>query len=224
MTFPFEEQTRGDISLYLLRNPGSRQTIIVPEDLWYRRREMMEKRVQAHMGKFRSIFARKCEVRRIVKPVAAAFLEENHSYGDAACRYRYGLYLGEELVAVAEFSNARRWQKGDAVIRSYEWVRYASLADARVVGGMGKVLKAFIDEVHPDDIVSYADLEWSDGKVYRTLGFVEDGFKAPVTFVIDPRNWVRVPIKKAAPDAPGLRYTNFGSRKYRLRLSDGQAI
>jgi len=224
MTFPFDEQRRGDISLYLLRNPDNGQTIMVPEDLWYRRREMMEKRVLAHMGKFRSIFARKCKVRRIVKPVAAAFLEENHSYGDAACRYRYGLYCGEELVAVAEFSNARRWQKGDTVIRSYEWVRYASLADVRVVGGMGKVLKAFIEEVHPDDIVSYADLEWSDGSVYRRLGFVEDGFKAPVSFVIDPGTWVRTPIKKAAPDAPGLRYTNFGSRKYRLRLVDCQAI
>mgnify|MGYP003291094645 CR=1 FL=1 len=224
MTFPFEEQTRGDISLYLLRNYRTGQTIMVPQDMWNRRREMMEKRVLAHMGHFRSIFARKCKVQRIVKPVAAEFLEANHSYGDAACRYRYGLYCGDELVAVAEFSNARRWQKGDAVIRSYEWVRYASLPDVRVVGGMGKVLKAFIDEVHPDDIVSYADLEWSDGSVYRQLGFVEDGFKAPVSFVIDPGTWERVPLKKAAPGTPGLRYVNFGSRKYRLRMKDGQAI
>lgn len=224
MTFPFEEQRRGDISLYLLRNAKNGQTIMVPEDLWYRRREMMEKRVLAHLGQFRHIFARKCKVRRVEKSVAAAFLEENHSYGDASCRYRYGLYCGDELVAVAEFSNARRWQKGDAVIRSYEWVRYASLADTRVAGGMGKVLKAFIDEVHPDDIVSYADLEWSDGRAYRSLGFVEDGFKSPVSFVIDPGTWVRTPVKKAAPGTTGLLYTNFGSRKYRLRLKDAQAI
>ena len=89
---------------------------------------------------------------------------------------------------------------------------------------MGKVLKAFINEVGPDDIVSYADLEWSDGEVYRSLGFVEDGFKDPVSFVIDPVTWERTPIKNAAPDAQGLRYTNLGSVKYRLKTGDGQAI
>ena len=218
MNFPFEERRSGDIALYVVRNPDSGREIVVPEDRWHTQRDMMEKRVLAHLGQFRSIFARKCTVRRIDKPAAREFLERNHSYGDASCRYRYGVYCGDELVAVAEFSNARRWLKDDGPVASYEWVRYASLPDVRVVGGMGKVLKTFIDEVHPDDIVSYADLEWSDGEVYRTLGFVRDGMKAPVSFVIDPVTWKRTPMKNAAPDCEGLHYTNLGSVKYRLRL------
>lgn len=173
---------------------------------------------------FTSIFARNCSVRRIEAPQAKAFLQANHRYGWSRCKYCYGLFVerkgggvrdssGAEgfetgtLVAVATFSNARRWKKipGNAagktdttitttsstdtgttgnepvMIRSYEWVRYASLLGVRVQGGMGKLLKAFIQEVDPDDIMSYAPLPigpdgtpqstGDDGEVYTTLGF-----------------------------------------------------
>ena len=42
---------------------------------------------------------------------------------------------------------------------------------------MGKLLKAFIDEVKPDDVMSYADAGWYDGDVYRKLGFTEEEAK-----------------------------------------------
>jgi hypothetical protein len=211
--------------------------IIITEDRWRRQKEMMQARLLAHLEVFTPMFARNCEVRKIDKETAAAFLQENHSYGDAACRYRYGLYLkrytgkrgeisplaslgrndSEELgrndsesavgvysgsgyvtpgtlVAVATFSNARKWQKGEKVIRSYEWTRYASLPGVRINGGMGKALKAFIKEVQPDDIMSYADLEWSEGAVYEQLGFKLEGQKAPVVFEVDG-SWGRSPVK-----------------------------
>ncbi len=145
--------------------------------------------------KFHSIFARNCEIRRIDKAEASAFLDACHLYGDAACRYRYGIfvarYSGKEmkdpdaphpypvgtLVAVSEFSSARKWNKGGRTIYSYEWVRYASLPEIRVLGGMGKTLDRFIEDVHPDDIMSYAPLGRHDGQVYRQLGFIREGVK-----------------------------------------------
>lgn len=154
--------------------------------------------------KFFSVFARNCEVRRIGKAEADAFLSASHRFGTCAAKYRYGIfvsrYSGAELaegashpypvgtlVAVASFSNARRWIKplpgtdsaDTAPVRSYEWLRYASLPEIRVIGGMGKALQAFIDEVHPDDVMSYAPLIGSPdaGEVYETLGFVREGVK-----------------------------------------------
>jgi hypothetical protein len=131
-----------------------------------------------------------------------------------------------KLIAVATFSNARRWIKDGKEIRSYEWTRYASLPDLRVSGGMGKLLKAFIKEVEPDDIMSYADLEWSEGDVYKTLGFREELPKDPVSFGIDPVTWERRAIRPGkeetvitGPDG-NIFYTNFGSRKLRLKLTD----
>lgn len=43
---------------------------------------------------------------------------------------------------------------------------------------MGKLLNAFISEVRPDDIMSYADTEYPDGgDAYRQLGFIRESTK-----------------------------------------------
>ena len=135
------------------------------------------------MDRLKRIYARNCEVRRIAKDVAAPFLEANHRLGSTNCKYFYGLYPSGSpgkgpLLAVAGFSAPRKWAKGGRTINSYEWVRYASLRGTGIDGGMGKTLKAFIDEVGPDDVMSYADASWSDGDVYRKLGFKEEGAKS----------------------------------------------
>ncbi|MBR2065040.1 MAG: hypothetical protein IJ971_10145 [Bacteroidales bacterium] len=276
--------------------------LIITEDRWMRQGDMMKARLLAHLELFSQAYARNCEVRRIGKAEAQAFLKENHSYGYAACRYRYGLFLrrhtghiAEELrsldsarddsqekrndspekwddslekwddsredrddsredrktsnghignlIAVATFSNARRWIKDGKEISSYEWTRYASLPGMRVSGGMGKLLKAFINDVHPDDIMSYADLEWSEGSVYKALGFRAELGKEPVDFVVDGQTWERSAMRsldKLGMTEGGSRMTegrsgmtegrsrmtgelffrNFGSRKFRLKLTD----
>ena len=129
------------------------------------------------MDGLKRIYARNCEVGKVPKSVSGPVLAANHRLGDTSCRFRYGLFHFGELVAVAGFSGPRTWRKGENVIRSYEWVRYASLEGLGVDGGMGKLLKAFIDDVHPDDVMSYADASWSDGDVYRKLGFEEEEAK-----------------------------------------------
>ena len=196
----------------------SEYPLIITEDRWHLQPEAMQKRILAHLEIFNPIYARNCEVRRIDKALAKEFLEASHSYGHAACKYCYGMFLKRHtghiaqqttsyapgtLVAVATFSNARKWTKGDKFIRSYEWTRYASLPDIRLSGGMGRMLKVFIKEVQPDDIMSYADLEWSEGEVYERLGFEAETRKEPVTFTIDPQTWERTAIRRS-PVKPGM--------------------
>lgn len=212
--------------------------LIISEDLWRRQPQMMQARLLAHLEDFTQIYARNCEIRRIEKPEAAGFLSRTHSYGDAACRYRYGMFLKRHtghnaaeiaegrksveagtLIAVATFSNARKWDKGGKIIRSYEWTRYASLPGLRISGAMGRMLKTFINEVQPDDIMTYADLEWSEGKVYETLGFVLEGHKDPVTFTVD-RQWKRTPVSRCPQYEDCMFLQNFGSLKYRLKLTE----
>ena len=236
--------------------------LVITEDRWNSQQKMMHARLLAHLQIFTQIYARNCEVRKIDKKTAADFLSANHSYGDAACRYRYGLFLKRytghtsslttsrpqagDLVAVATFSNGRKWIKGEKTIRSYEWTRYASLPGVRLSGGMGKLLQAFIEEVNPDDIMTYADLEWSEGKVYEQLGFTLEGQKESVLFRIDS-GWNRSPVKPGMTDGNGqpgmtdgngqmgttgpeviagltgnLFYMNIGSNKYRMKLTDYQ--
>ena len=246
---------------HLISTDGERP-LMISEDRWRSQAETTKARILAHLEIFTQIYARNCEVRKIDKKTAAEFLAVNHSYGDASCRHRYGLYLKRHtghnagsasiepgcLVAVATFSNGRKWIKGDKTIRSYEWTRYASLPGVRLSGGMGRLLKAFIADVKPDDIMTYADLEWSEGKVYEALGFTLEGHKSPVLFCIDTYNWSRKHITSDGPwfpltPAAGLRqlmhplagggmstptigpsdcryFQNFGSNKYRLKLTE----
>ena len=84
---------------------------------------------------------------------------------------------------------------------------------------MGKLLKAFVREVGPDDVMSYADLEWTDGEVYDRLGFREEGLRGSVLFSVNEKTWER---KALASDMSGtqgsLYHVNLGSRKYRLKV------
>lgn len=143
---------------------------------------------------FESIFARNCVIQTIPKEMAQEFLQKNHCYGSASCRFRYGLFQvrgkmpsgGNDakgggngttvgrLVAVATFSSARKWLKEGREYRSYEWVRYASLEGTRVIGGMSKLLKNFVETVKPDDVMTYAPEEKFTGEVYTHLGFVQE--------------------------------------------------
>ena len=137
----------------------------------------------------KTVYARNCEVRRIDKAAAREFMDRCHRMGFTSGRYHYALFVkrrtGESeagleagtMVAAASFSQARKWVKNGREVRSYEWVRYCSLPEVRVVGGMGKILDEFISCVRPDDVMTYSDPLWSDGDAYKALGFVPEGEK-----------------------------------------------
>ena len=227
---PVQARTSGEAEAQQEKlAPLAGKVTFIVEDRWYSQGEAVKARILAHCRSFRQVYARNCEARRIDKPMAETFLARCHSYGDAACRYRYGLFVkratGEkggvaasgEMVAVAEFSSARKWLKENGYVRSYEWVRYASLPDVRVIGGMGKLLDAFVEQVKPDDVMTYADLEWSDGGAYRSLGFELEGRKDPVLFAIDPSDWSRTAVCDPHEADGQMFYKNFGSLKYRKK-------
>lgn len=208
-------------------------TIYLYEDTWRRNQNLISQRLLAHLGQFKSIFARNCTVARIDTPEAAEFLDKYHSYGSCRSKYRYGLFHKGILVAVASFSAGRPMERPFGTVESFEWLRYASLPDLRIPGGMGKLLQAFADEIGPDEVMSYADLEWSDGGVYRTLGFKEAGFRKPVDFYVNPATWERISVKKISNDKKyrlsGIdtvslqKITNLGSLKY-LKLYRKQQL
>ncbi len=205
---------------------GGERCIYLYEDRWRSCGEVIRKRILAHLGRFRSIFARKCEVKALKAQQAAEFLEKYHSYGTSRCRYRYGLFHEEKLVAVATFSAGRpmkRLVEGDErILESYEWVRYASLPDCRISGGMGRLLEAFVSDVGPDEVMSYSDYEWSRGDTYLRLGFKKVGEKPPMRFYVDCTTFRRISEKKISVDKK-FRGETFSKEKYVLISNLGSA-
>lgn len=227
------------------------------EDRWFFRKEFVKKRILARLGVFVSVFARKC---RIIKDASIKadsrknalirqFLNDNHTYGDARCKYRYALEHEGRIVAVATFSAPRPMPRdaGDGKVilfDSYEWVRYASLPDYRIAGGMGRLLKAFLkdlqvigqrniqkDNGRPVEIMTYADLEWSSGDVYGKLGFELVQKREPVEFLVNRQTFERTSLSKISrqespmaemlsgnsSDCSFVAVKNLGSAKYLYR-------
>ena len=150
---------------------GGDRCIYIYEDRWRSGGEMLRKRILAHLGQFKSVFARKCKVKPLKAQEATEFLEKYHTYGTSRCRYRYGLFYEEKLVAVATFSAGRPMRRllggEERTLDSYEWVRYASFR-LSYCRNMGRLLEAFVNDVNPDEVMSYSDYEWPMGNLSST--------------------------------------------------------
>ena len=181
-------------------NQQNQRIIHLWEDVWIDKKDLVQSRILAMIGNFSRLNARHCFIERIDKPTADKFLNDNHLQGSVKAKFKYGLFLKtqyvekflgkentqNELIAVATFSGGRTFKEGERKgSRSYELIRFASLKGFVVVGGMDKLLKAFIAEHSPDDIMSYADRDWSDGRSYLKLGFKKIDVLSPQKFVLD---------------------------------------
>ena len=167
------------------------QLVHLWQDSWITRRETVRSRIAALSGSGVRIHARQTKVQRTAKNETRSFFSANHLQGAVNGRYHYGLYLDGQLVAAASFSAGRNVVRSGVAVRSFELMRYAGLLHHRVVGGLGKLIARFIEEVNPGDLMTYADLDWASGKGYRTLNFRQMAITPPQTFWIHPAGMIR---------------------------------
>lgn len=246
VTVPLEYFSEGgtpEMLLDTMRGTGTQDALCLYQDRWMWTGPLVRSMLRVRLGLGTAVYARNCAVRVVSAESAARFLQANHVYGSARPAVRLGLFRQRStgsceapmdcvppLVAVATFSSGRRKDGGPV---SYEWVRYASLRGVRVVGGMGRLLDAFTammsggngDEAF--EVMTYADREWYGGDSYLRLGFREEGERAPVGFLCDPRTGMRVHECRARTDC-GFRgldvegmvpVLNLGSRRFVLSVS-----
>ena len=172
------------------------QLIIIWEDNWITKKDIIRQRILSQFGKFTRIHARLCSAKRITKTQADEFLFQNHLHNSPLAKHKYGLFYKQQLVAVATFSAGRPIVRGEKIYRSYELVRFANLQNYVVAGGIGKLLSYFIEEQNPDDVMSYADVDWSSGKSYAKLGFKFVEYTEPQKFYLDTKTYLRYYPKK----------------------------
>jgi len=196
--------------------------ITLYEDEWATKGDLLRNRLKANLGLHRSIFARNCYAKVISVLDAKKFLDNNHMLGYTRSCFRYGLYTTKEspgiksgsLVAVATFSRPRTMNREGTLVESYEWIRYANIAEYRVVGGMGKLMELFISEVNPQEIMSYADIEWGGGNAYHKLGFSMVGRTEPIEFHIKRETLERVSAKTDCDSENYMTLRNKGNLKF----------
>lgn len=139
------------------------------ENDWINYKPIVESRILNKLGLNRNkIFARKCEIQNINTREAKEFLERTHVSGYANATVKIGLFYDMKLVSVMTFGKPR-------FNKHYEWelIRFASELNTTVVGGASRIMKYFETHYKPKNIITYADRRYSQGNLYRNLGFKE---------------------------------------------------
>lgn len=202
----FLDQQQVAIHLVSLTDPGApadfialqaqeqqqkRYVVHLWEDIWRSRREQVLARIASILGLNKKLHGRKGKIVAINQAQADEFLWRHHLQGSAKTKYKFGLMIGEELAAVALFSSARPMKSIGPDYRSYELVRFASQMGFTVTGGFSKLLQHFINLQQPNDLMSYADRDWSLGNAYDTSGFKLVNTTEPLAMWLDLKDYSR---------------------------------
>ncbi|PWJ58929.1 hypothetical protein CLV98_103300 [Dyadobacter jejuensis] len=207
--------------------------VLLWEDQWRGKKSIVQSRLRGLIGLSETLPGRLTQVRRVDKATSKQFLNNHHLQGATMSKYQFGLYLPKQyfrvlnpslqmvtgdseelLVSVATFSHVRVFKKKGRPYRSFELIRFANLIDHTVVGGLSKLIKAFSLEVHADDLMTYADLDWSDGSGYERLGFAPISCSPAVSFSIGAPQWQRVALSPTSQPVDGnTEIWNQGSVK-----------
>ncbi|MDZ4666961.1 MAG: hypothetical protein SGJ00_03655 [bacterium] len=186
------------------------------EDQWHLKNEIIKSRIHSLLSLNKKISARTCLLKRIDKGDCDKFMAENHLIGSTQAGFKYGLFLKNELVAVATFSKARVMVDSDVYYHSYELIGFANKKYFTVVGGLQKLIKNFILEKNVVHLMTYIDLDWGMGNAFKKMGFKEIEKTTAQLFQVNPNTHQRF---KYNPLSKGLiSVQNAGSLKMILDL------
>ena len=172
-----------------LCNQQGIRLITIFEDEWNNNQELVKSKILTILGKNNqsTIFARKCKIVHVSSKNKTKFFDRYHIQGSGPGSISIGLEHNNKLVACMSFIK----QKDNIYVLN----RYAT--SNSIPGGFSKLLSHFKKNNEWNQVVSFADLRWSEGSVYDNNGFVLD--------------------KKILPDYSyimnGQRFHKFGFRR-----------
>ncbi len=157
--------------------------VTIFEDEWVHQSELVKIKLLNIINKPKDrVYARKCSIVSVDNCTKTQFFNDNHIQGNGPGSINIGLQYNNELVACVSFIK----QKNGIFILN----RYATRIN--VVGGFSKLLSHFKKTYNWKQIISFADLRWSQGNVYKINGFVLDKILPPDYEYVDLTNVIRI--------------------------------
>jgi len=171
---------------------------------WKYKSEIVVSLIKAKLNIFDDrVFARHTMVKEITNDEYKSFTEQNHLQGYSPAKIRVGLFIDNILISVMSFSKPR-------FDKNHEWemVRYCNLLNTQIIGGASKLFKYFIKTYNPSSVITYADVRYSTGEIYNTLGFNYSHHSPPNFFYFKPyeeilesrQKYQKYKLKKLFPD------------------------
>jgi len=152
-------------------NNDNIRLITIFEDEWKNRNKQVKNFLKSILNYYSNkIFARKCECKIITKEMANTFIEENHIQGSGKTQLSIGLFYSNELVGVITGGQHHRDSDSSVLVLN----RLAFKDGWQVTGGASKLFNFFKNEAFKNGyskIISWSDNRWSEGNVYKKIGF-----------------------------------------------------
>ncbi len=156
-----------------LCNEANIRLLMINEDEWNYHKDAIKLKILNICGRSeRGVGARHLYIKQIGNE-GSQFCELHHIQGKTEAAFlNYGAFSGDDLVGVMCFNH----QRGT---NDVELARFCS--DGKTYPGMfSKMFRFFQRENHDiGKVISFADLRYSDGGVYKKNGFVEDKIIPP---------------------------------------------
>lgn len=128
------------------------------------------------------IYARKCIIKELKNEQTKHFLTQ-HLAGHVNAKINLGLFYANKLVCVASFSK-HRFKKSN----QYELIRFCSLNNVQIIGGLSKLISFFKKLYNVREIITYADKRISIGKAYSMIG--KKLYETPPNYFYSKRNMI----------------------------------
>jgi len=150
------------------------QLIHIWEDNWEYKQDIIKSIIINKLGKTPNrIFGRKTKIKEITdNKLIREFLDKNHLQGFVGSKIKIGLFYENELVSLMTFGKLRTLMNSKSKTENhYEMLRFCNKLNTNIIGGASKLFKYFIRTYNPIEVVSYADRSYSNGNLYKQLGF-----------------------------------------------------
>ena len=145
--------------------------LIFFSDEWEDRNQQIMGFLFSKDGKGEKLNARECIVKEILSLEAKTFLDDNHiQISSNLSLVFFGLFYNSDLVSVMSLGRHSRNISENRIVLD----RFCVKRDTLVRGGASKLFVKAIKwakEKKYDEIISFSDNRFSDGKIYETLGF-----------------------------------------------------
>lgn len=145
---------------------------------WMQKQSLVKSMIAQRLGFGNKIGARELSVIQVPSARAAEFVSANHINGSIN-GFHVGLEKAGELFAVATFGKNRF---GDGT----ELLRLCSKQGITVIGGASRMITVGCKILGVKSLISYCDLRFGDGEVYRKLKFKQIHGGTPGYWYIDP--------------------------------------
>jgi predicted nucleic acid-binding Zn-ribbon protein len=144
------------------------------EDEWIYKNEIVKSKLKQILNlnsNLPKIYARKCEIKEINTKDKNKFLNKYHIQNNDNSIIKLGAFYNDELIAVMTFSHGSI-SKGSRLQKDiWELSRFCSNSNYHISGIASKLLSYFKKKYYWKEIFSYADRRWSDGNLYKKIGF-----------------------------------------------------